>query len=128
MLRVNSFDHINLFVKSLENSLGFYKDIFGMQVKEKGVGSNSLPYAIIGSGNVHLALYENGEPVDSGSVNHIGIHISDFKEAFEKLKAQDIPMDYGGIVEYDKSRSIYIRDPDGYSFELSEVFGFSLHM
>ena len=126
MLNINSFDHINLFVSNLDKSLDFYHEIFGMKVKEEGLGSNGKPYRIIDSGNVYFALYEKGEAVSSGSINHIGIHINDFDKAHQRLKEKGIELHYGGVVEYDNSRSMYIEDPDGYSFELSEVFAGAL--
>ena len=125
MINVNSFDHINLNVSNLSESLNFYQAVFGMNIKEEGL-SGARPYAIIGSGNVNLALYENHEELSSGGLNHIGIHINDFENSFELLKKNGVEMDYDDIIEYDNSRSIYVRDPDGYGLELSEQFAGNL--
>ena len=122
MLEVNGFDHINLNVLNLERSLSFYKEVFGMDIREEGL-NKGLPYAIIGNGRAFFALYESKDVKIPSSLNHIGIHIENFQGAFEKLKEVNVELDYDYIIEYQNSRSIYVKDPDGYSYELSEKFG-----
>lgn len=122
MLNANRIDHINATVSNLQNSVSFYKNIFGLRTFEKGE-SNGRPYEIIGSPeSFFLCLYE-GILQKNGAVNHFGIHIKDFESAIHRLKENNIQLLYGGVVEYPKSRSLYIADPDGNEIELSEAFG-----
>jgi catechol 2,3-dioxygenase-like lactoylglutathione lyase family enzyme len=122
MIQANRIDHINATVTNLNKSVEFYKDIFGLKTFEKGI-SNGSPYEIIGDPqSFFLCLYQ-GKKREQGPVNHLGIHIKEFDQAYQSLKDNGIKLYYGGIVNYPKSRSLYIKDPDGNNIELSESFG-----
>lgn len=41
-------------------------------------------------------------------------------EACKKMKVLVL---YGGYVDWEKSRSVYITDPSGYEIEISELWG-----
>ena len=127
MIKVNHMDHLNMFVSHLELSLNFYEKLFGFKVKESGT-SRGRPYAITGvSEKIMLALYEDKNLPPAGRMNHFGLNVADFQIALETIDAQGIETYYGdsmekGAVVYDRSRSLYIRDPDGNEIELSENF------
>lgn len=122
MIQANRIDHINATVTNLQKSVEFYKDIFGLKTFEKGE-SNGSPYEIIGDPeSFYLCLYQ-GQQREQGAVNHLGIHIKEFDQAYKNLKEKGIELYYGGVVQYPNSRSLYIKDPDGNNIELSEVFG-----
>jgi catechol-2,3-dioxygenase len=125
MLEIKNVDHLNMNVSNLSNSVAFYEKLFSLRVFEEGESSSGNPYKIIGlPGSLFLCLYENKQGLSKGSLNHIGINISGkFEEAEKALRANGIDLNYGGIVEYPHSRSLYISDPDGNEIELSEVFG-----
>jgi catechol-2,3-dioxygenase len=125
MLNISHVDHLNMNVSDLRRSIQFYAQVFGLKVFEEGKSSSGNPYKIIGlPGSLFLCLYENGEAVKSGPLNHVGIHVQEKIEVVEaKLNNEGIPLNYGGIVNYPHSRSVYISDPDGNEIELSEVFG-----
>lgn len=125
MLNISHVDHLNMNVSDLRRSIQFYAQVFGLKVFEEGKSSSGNPYKIIGlPGSLFLCLYENGEAVKSGTLNHVGIHVQEKIEVVEaKLNNEGIPLNYGGIVNYPHSRSVYISDPDGNEIELSEVFG-----
>lgn len=122
MISANKIDHINATVSNLKESIHFYQKVFGLSSFEKGE-SHGRPYEIIGNPNsFFLCLYE-GEKRKSGAINHFGIHINDFENSLKKLNEMGIELLYGGVIEYPKSRSVYIKDPDNNEIELSEKFG-----
>ena len=125
MINISHVDHLNLNVSNLNNSVEFYKNVFALKEFEEGVSSSGNPYKIIGLPNsLFLCLYENSEGVKSGNINHVGIHVKQaIQEVQANLKKLGISINYGGIVNYPYSRSVYISDPDGNEIELSEVFG-----
>lgn len=125
MLNISHVDHLNMNVSNLERSIHFYAEVFGLKVFEEGKSSSGNPYKIVGlPGSLFLCLYENGEAIKSGTLNHVGIHVEEKIEDVEtQLNNKGIPLNYGGIVNYPHSRSVYISDPDGNEIELSEVFG-----
>lgn len=125
MLEIKNIDHLNMNVSNLSNSVSFYEKLFGLKVYEEGFSNAGNPYKIIGlPGSLFLCLYENDNGVPKGKLNHIGINVGgSFEDVERKLREEGININYGGIVEYSHSRSLYISDPDGNEIELSEVFG-----
>jgi catechol 2,3-dioxygenase-like lactoylglutathione lyase family enzyme len=119
MLKVNSIDHINFFVKNLDESVRFYCDLFGFTVKQKGSATHG-PYKIIGRDNVHLCMYQKPDLEIGEGVNHFGFNIDNFDEIAEACKKMNVPH---YLYDWEKSRSIYIEDPNGYEIELSEIQG-----
>jgi len=61
MIHVNGIDHINVSVKDLAQSLRFYTETFGLELKEDG-RSAERPFVIVGKpGVAYLALHESAE-------------------------------------------------------------------
>ena len=129
MINIYTVDHLNFGVRDLDQSIKFYKDVFGFEVKEKGFSSSfGNPYAIVGISNkLFLAMYENEEFIEDSRVNHFGINVVDFDAALEVIKLKGIKVNKyntaNGVIKYPNSRSIYIEDPDGNEIELSSHFG-----
>ena len=129
MLQATGFDHINMNVKDINETTQFYVNHFGFKVLEEGKSSSGLDFKIIGiPSKLSLAIYPSDNILnqDKQNINHIGIHLDNFSEALKYLDTHNIPYEYGGYVEYDNSRSIYIVDPNGYEIELSEKFSGNL--
>lgn len=121
-------DHLNLQVHDLTASIAFYQKLFGFAVVENH-RSDPEPWVILSaSGHAFLALYEdpNCEIGSGGGFNHFGLVVGDIDAALETLAGHGVkPKLYDGqaVIEYPRSRSIYIRDPSGYEIELVENFG-----
>ena len=121
-LRASAIDHINLTVKDLEESVAFFRDLFGFEVKEDQPGYNSK---IIGNSAIKLCLYEDRALEIGAGINHYGFCIENFDEIVAQCEALGVSMPYG-VVDWGQSRSVYIIDPSGYEIELSEVKGAGL--
>jgi catechol 2,3-dioxygenase-like lactoylglutathione lyase family enzyme len=106
-------------VKDLEESVNFYNELFGFVEKKDQADQTSK---IIGNDDIKLCLYENPDLEIGDGLNHFGFHVENFEDIVEKCQAMEIAMPYG-IVNWEKSRSVYIVDPSGYEVELSEVNG-----
>ncbi|PIY89335.1 MAG: VOC family protein [Nitrosopumilales archaeon CG_4_10_14_0_8_um_filter_34_8] len=120
ILKVSSIDHINMSVKNLAQSVEFYKNLFGFEIKKEQPEEKSK---IIGNDNVKLCLYEDSEMKPEGAIAHFGFHVENFDEIMKICTSLGVKIYYDGPVQFEKSRSIYISDPNGYDIELSEVFG-----
>lgn len=127
MITIKAIDHINLNVKNLEETILFYKNLFNFEVKETGVSTSSgSPYAIIGQSQVgFLAIYEdeNFSLTNYQALNHFGFYVHNIEDIYNKLKTKGINILYDGFVKWPESRSLYIKDPNGFEIELSEFFG-----
>ena len=126
MFKFNGIDHLNITVKNLDKSLDYYKRIFGFEVMESG-DYNGTPYKIIGISNKGmLCMYENKDLViKNNNIGHFGFNIEFTEDIVEMLEKENADVRYyngDAIIQYPKSKSIYIHDPDGNQIELSEVF------
>ena len=57
-----------------------------------------------------------------GSINHLGFNVESIEGALAYSQSKNIPLNWGGLVQYEDSESIYIEDPDGYEIEVSNNF------
>jgi len=123
-LKATSIDHVNMKVKDLEKSVKFYKNLFGFEIKqEENANKLDAPSKIIGNNTIKLCLYEVPDMSPEGGIAHFGFNIANFNEVIEKCKELGVEVLYGGIVDWEKSKSVYIVDPSGYELELGEISG-----
>jgi len=123
-LKATSIDHVNMKVKDLEQSVKFYKNLFGFEIKqEENANKLDAPSKIIGNDTIKLCLYEVSDMSPEGGIAHFGFNIANFNQVIEKCKELGVQVLYGGIVDWEKSKSVYIVDPSGYEIELGEISG-----
>ncbi len=123
-LKATSIDHVNMKVKDLAQSVKFYKNLFGFEIKqEENANKLDAPSKIIGNDTIKLCLYEVPDMSPEGGIAHFGFNIDNFNDTIEKCKELGVQILYGGIVDWEKSKSVYIVDPSGYELELGEVSG-----
>lgn len=119
-----SIDHVNMKVKNLKDTLRFYNDLFGFEIKkEDNPNKSNVPSLIIGNNSIKLCLYEVPGMSPEGGIAHFGFHVSNFNEILNRSKLLGVEVLYGGTVDWEKSKSVYIKDPNGYELELSEIPG-----
>jgi catechol 2,3-dioxygenase-like lactoylglutathione lyase family enzyme len=123
-LKATSIDHVNMKVKNLADSVEFYFNLFGFEIKqEDNPNKTDVPSKIIGNNSIKLCLYEVPTVSPEGGIVHFGFHISNFDEVITKCRELKVQILYGGEVNWEKSKSVYIVDPSGYEIELSEISG-----
>jgi catechol 2,3-dioxygenase-like lactoylglutathione lyase family enzyme len=126
MFNIRGIDHINMNVKSFSDSIEFYKKVFNMEVLEDDISRNSgQRFVIVGIPNViSLCLYENKDfNLENNEIGHIGINIVNFDGVKKSLEKMGVQYFYGGVIDWEKSKSIYIQDPSGHEIELTKNFG-----
>ena len=121
-LTTTGIDHLNLMVIDLNDTKSFYKDLLGFEVIEDIPEQNGC---IIGNKNAKLAIYETSgmQPYQKVGFSHMSFHISNFEAVEDLCKEHGWHIKYGGVVNWERSRSIYIEDPNGYEIELAEKWG-----
>lgn len=121
-LQTSGIDHLNLQVKNLKESVDFYNNLFGFSVLKEQPEDESK---IIGNDKVKLCLYESPDfkGYKKNGFYHFGLHIENFADVIQKCTEMNVQVLYGGPVQWEKSKSVYIKDPNGYEIELTEVFG-----
>lgn len=129
MIAINTIDHINIKINDLNESIQFYQNVFGFEVKEREVSQMSgNEYAIVGlSSKLFIVLCQDKSDLSESRLNHFGINVVDFDNSLKVIEKLGVPVNEygipGGVINYPKSRSIYIQDPDGNEIELSSNFG-----
>jgi catechol 2,3-dioxygenase-like lactoylglutathione lyase family enzyme len=121
-LKTDGIDHINLMVKDLEKTTIFWNRLLGFTILEELANENGR---IIGNKRAMLAIYENPEmeKVQKNGFSHISFHIENFDDIGRILKKMNLTMKYNKVFYWERSRSVYIEDPNGYEIELAEKWG-----
>jgi catechol 2,3-dioxygenase len=123
-MKARYLGHVVFYVKDLERSLGFYRDLLGF--KEVGRIFNGAASALT-SGRTHheLLLIQVGDAPGPPSgrrrgLYHIGVKVGDslaeLRHAKSELEQAGISID--GMSDHTVSQSLYLKDPDGNEVEL----------
>ncbi|GKS64154.1 glyoxalase [Nitrospira sp.] len=123
-MKAQHLGHVVFYVKDLERSLGFYRDVLGFA--EVGRIFNGSAAALT-SGRTHheLLLIQVGDlpgppPGPRRGLYHIGIKVGDnldeLRQAKRELDEAGISID--GMSDHTVSQSLYLKDPDGNEVEL----------
>jgi len=123
-LEARSIDHVNMKVKDLAQSVQWYKDLFGFEIKqEENPNKIDAPSKIIGNDSIKLCMYEVPDMSPEGGIAHFGFNIKNFDNVIKRCEELGVQILYGGVVDWETSRSVYVVDPSGYEIELGEVSG-----
>jgi catechol-2,3-dioxygenase len=122
-MKIQELGHVVLYVKNLERSRHFYRDILGFrEIASRG------NIAVFSSGRTHheLLLIEVGagaNPIPSGrrlGMYHFGLKIGNddeaLRNALKEIQAAGVPIT--GSSDHTVTHSLYIEDPDGNEIEL----------
>lgn len=130
-MEIKELGHIVLYVRDLERSVHFYRDVLGWRkVDIEGGGPLRMPVAMFSAPNQRthheLLLIEvgaNATPIPGGrrvGMYHFGLKIGDSDEelraALAQLRAAGVPI--VGMSDHTVTHSLYIADPDGNEIEL----------
>jgi catechol 2,3-dioxygenase len=116
--------HVVLYVRSLDRSIGFYRDLVGLKLKGRIFHGRA---AILTGGRTHheLLLIEVGQapgPLTGRRLGlyHMGWKVGDsldvLRQTRDRLQAAGV--DIEGQSDHTVSQSLYLRDPDGNEVEL----------
>jgi lactoylglutathione lyase len=113
MIKVNTIDHIKMEVLHMEDSISFYKRIFGFKIHYHP------ELSIIGNKRIKL-IFTLARHIKQGSIDHFGFHVEDYDPIKNRLENDPC---FHCEMEWDFSRSFYIMDPSGNKIEISENRG-----
>ena len=123
-MKAHYLGHVVFYVKELERSLAFYRDLLGFKEVGRIFGGAA---AALTSGRTHheLLLIEVGEaPAPPRGrrlgLYHIGIKIGDSLEELRaaKRELEQAGVHISGMSDHTVSQSLYLHDPDGNEVEL----------
>jgi catechol-2,3-dioxygenase len=117
-------NHAVLFVADLDRSVGFYGDVFGMEVVTREPRANAAFLRLPRGDNHHdLGLFgvgSTGEPRPRGAIGlyHLAWQVDTIDELAAARSAILDSGAYTGESSHGATKSIYGADPDGNEFEV----------
>lgn len=121
MPKVTSLGHMGFYVRDMERSVNFYRDILGVQVSDRsprGAVFMTAQNRLAEHHELYLAPGRN----DDGKVNVIQqisfrcASVADVKEFYRVFVENNVPINR--CVSHGNTVSIYAEDPDGNSVEV----------
>lgn len=126
-MKVKEFGHLVLYVRDLERSASFYRDVLGFR-QVFGGAESAFPAVAFSSGRTHheLLLIEVGEDAQSlprgkrVGLYHFGLKIGDTDDELRRAlhELQESGTTIVGATDHGFTHSLYILDPDGNELEL----------
>jgi catechol 2,3-dioxygenase len=123
-MKAHYLGHVVFYVKDLNRSLGFYRDLLGFREVGQTFGGKA---SALTSGRTHheLLLIEVGDaprprPGPRLGLYHIGIKIGNSLEELRaaKRELEQAGIEIMGMSDHTVSQSLYLGDPDGNEVEL----------
>lgn len=125
-MEIKELGHLVLYVRNLERSAAFYRDVLGWHQIAPAVPG--MPAVAFSSGRTHheLLLIEVGEDAAlppagrRAGLYHVGLKVGDtddeLREALAAVEAAGVTV--VGAADHTVTHSLYILDPDGNELEL----------
>jgi len=126
-MQIRELGHVVLYVKNLERSARFYRDVLGFRAIDTPERMRGAIMAF-SSGRTHhelllIAVGENAPHPGNGhraGLYHIGLKLGDrdedLRDALAELAAAGVPV--AGAADHTVTHSLYLTDPDGNEIEL----------
>lgn len=111
-----------LFVKDLEDSIQFYRDIIGLPVIRKFSPSQNLEIAFLGEEGTQIELIENKDKkaIDVGADISWAFVVDSMDGVYQSMKNSGIIILSDIIQPSPNVRFFYIQDPNGMKIQLVE--------
>ena len=120
-MRANVFNHVALLVKDVEASGDFYKNALGLEeIPRPAFSFPGMWLGFDGNRELHLIGGRKEPVVSDPRGTHWALEIESVEAWQQHLESMDIP--YTPVrTRPDGAYQIYVKDPDGYFVELTQL-------
>jgi len=116
--------HVNIYVRNVEQSHTWYKDVLGLHTYDYMPGRAAFLSADIEQSH-EVALIQVGDDAPLQQKGQVGLNhmawmmhsLDDLKDMYQRLKEKHVAIDH--VSDHGISVGIYFRDPDGNGIEVS---------
>ena len=123
MVAVESLSYVILYVRDLEASAAFYRDVVGLPFKLRDAG-----YAEYVTGETRFGLLEHTrasdlirrEPTEGGQAGEVLFLVDDVDAEAERLRGPGVEFLAGPADRPWGHRTLHLLDPDGFVVELAQ--------
>lgn len=124
-MRVKKLLHTRMRVSDIDETIGFYTDVLGLEVVERKTSPRGSHLAFLKIPNseelIELASYPPSGPVKvQEDLVHLAFEVENLDETMRALEAKGVKITDGPTRTSSGSRFIFIDAPDGYEIELIE--------
>lgn len=113
-------DHVGIYVRDLEKSLNFYREIFGFPEHHRlDTAESRIAFLHVGGGLLEL-IQRPGAPgiAPGGRWSHVSFQIDNYDGLVSRLERMGL--DLRKVTLDDGSRVAFFKDPDGHDVEIME--------
>ncbi|WP_224268923.1 VOC family protein [Haloprofundus salinisoli] len=123
-------DHVAIRVTDLDRALSFYRDLLGMEVRDrKRFEADEVPYVAVVAGGRHIHLVPTDDEIDVDG-EHICLLLrsnemeteEELESLLSELREEGVEIEEGEPYKrygaYGRDWAAYVRDPDGRRVEL----------
>ena len=119
-------DHVNLSVSDLDTSVEFYRRVLGAEIKERG--SEGVRWCILGiRDRFYVCFFEcrgGTFKLNDVHINHVGFVVDDIDDTIRRIHELGYKLEFNDApVQWPRSRSAYLKDPDEILIEFTDRFG-----
>jgi catechol-2,3-dioxygenase len=119
-------DHVNISVNDIFESENWYEKVFGFKKVEEGINMSGRKFVIVARNDNMICMSANpgliSADADNGNkqhqIFHFGFRVNDQVKWKEIIQEHHLTLTYGEI-DYPRSKSWYVLDPNGYEIEVS---------
>ncbi|MEW6543403.1 MAG: VOC family protein [Nitrospirota bacterium] len=124
-MRVKKLLHTRMRVSDMDETIGFYTEVLGLQVVERKTSPRGSHLAFLAVPNseelIELCSFPPSGPVKvQEDLVHLAFEVENLDETIRTLTAKGVKITDGPTRTSSGSRFIFIDAPDGYEVELIE--------
>jgi catechol 2,3-dioxygenase-like lactoylglutathione lyase family enzyme len=124
-MAIHRLNHAVLYVRDVNRSVAFYRDVLGFSVQMERPGQAAFMQAPDSTNDHDIGLFAIGEAADNPAgrgfvgMYHLGWEIGTLAELEELAHRLAAVGAYVGATDHGTTKSIYAQDPDGLEFEVA---------